>query len=296
MRTRARVAATAFAVCSIVLLSAVASWASPPSLDGEADEDAVALTARTAEAAYRDFLATAKSPEVRLVEYQRAPLCNVTGVVLVAAIGRECAPSDSTVKVSECVGLEPVPPLWTRTRSSAGDAWSEWRFVTGWSCPQDALPAFTAADFRRLPLAPSPLWVQPPDGWTLVGTPAIVHTDPGPQTLTTTLLGYPVTVRARPVRWSWDFGDGAPPLRTRHPGRAYPHTDLTHTYTTVATVRITLRTTWTGRYQLAGASSWAPIDGTATTTTTSGPLDVLELRSHLVEGPCTPQQTTAGCP
>lgn len=229
-------------------------------------------------------------------EYQHAPLCNVAGAVLVAAIDRSCAPTDSTVQIADCDGLAPVEPLWRRERASAAAAWSDWVMVVGWSCPQDALPEFTAADFRRLPLAPSPLHVQPPDGWTLVQTPTIVHTDPGPQTLTTTLLGYPVMVEATPTSWSWDFGDDTAPLVTATPGRPYPAADLTHIYTTVATRQITLTTTWTGRYQLAGTATWRPVDGTATTTTTSGPLDVLELRSHLVDEPCTPGVEAPGCP
>ena len=176
-----------------------------------------------------------------------------------------------------------------------GGRWSDWRFVVGWSCPQDALPAFTAADFRRLPLAPSAVFVQPPDGWTLVGTPAIVHTDPAAQTLTTTLLGYPVSCRRARRAGPGTSGTSSAPLVTSSPGRAYPHADLAHAYTAVGTRRITLDDHVDVDTSSAGASSWAPIrhrDHRHDQRT----LDVLELRTHLVEGPCTGRATTAGCP
>ena len=47
-----------------------------------------------------------------------------------------------------------------------------------------------------------------------------------------------------------------------------------------------LTTTYTGRYRLAGTTTWATVNGTATTTTTTPPITVIEAPTHLVIGDC----------
>ena len=145
--------------------------------------------------------------------------------------------------------------------------------------------AAIAAEFQRLPLTPSQLSVQPPSGWTLVNVDTIVFTDDHDQLLTTTVLGVEVTIRATPVRYTWDFGDGTDPLTTTDPGHPWPEHTLAHRYTAEATHTIALTTSWTGQFQVAGTTTWEPVDGTATTTTTSDPLTVYEAHSRLVSGP-----------
>jgi hypothetical protein len=87
------------------------------------------------------------------------------------------------------------------------------------------------------------------------------------------------------VRYSWDFADGSSPLVTTDPGRAYPHQTVAYQYRSGGTYRITLITTWAADFQVTGSTTWEPVTGTATTTTTSGPLRVYTARSHLVDSP-----------
>jgi PKD repeat protein len=148
--------------------------------------------------------------------------------------------------------------------------------------------------FRRLPLAPSALVVQPDRGWVLVNKPTVVHADPAPQTLTTTILGTAVTIHATPTRYAWDFGDGAT-LATTDPGRPWPDGTLTHTYARVGDYRVALTTTWSATYTLAGDATARDVPGTATTTSAAAPLAVQERRSHLVATTCTDATTAPGC-
>jgi len=178
-----------------------------------------------------------------------------------------------------------VDPLFRRVQDVNG-AWSEWTVAEDATCVVDVdIRAAIAAEFQRLPLTPSPLSVQPPSGWTLVNVDTIVFTDDDDQLLATTVLGVGVTIRATPVRYTWDFGDGSDPLITTDPGHAWPEYTLAHRYQAEATHTIRLTTTWTGQFQVAGTTTWEPVDGTATTTTTSDPLTVYEARAHLVAGP-----------
>ncbi len=87
----------------------------------------------------------------------------------------------------------------------------------------------TVEDFRRLPLTPTPVHIQPDRDHTLVNMPTIVWADPTPQDLTTTLLGVTVHVHATPTTYTWDFADTTPPVTTTTPGHPWPDADITHT-------------------------------------------------------------------
>lgn len=141
----------------------------------------------------------------------------------------------------------------------------------------------TTEDFRALPLAPSTIWVGPPGGWLPVNMVNVVYTDAAAQTLTTTILGQPVLVRATPVSYAWDFGDGNEPLVTTDPGKPHPDHTVSTTYTKVGVYTTTMSTTWSGEFSLDGGATYTAIAGTAQTTSTGTPVTVTELRSFLVD-------------
>ncbi len=144
-----------------------------------------------------------------------------------------------------------------------------------------AVPVVTVEDLRRLPLPPATAHVLKGAGQVLIHVPTIVHAEAPPATFELTLLDQPVTVEATPASFTWDFGDDSPPLATTDPGQPYPDHTLTHTYRQAGPFDITLATTWTGRYAVAGGP-WQPIDGTATTTSTPESLTVVEARARLI--------------
>ncbi|MGV8977364.1 MAG: hypothetical protein ACOH17_04920 [Cellulomonas sp.] len=277
------------------------------------DDSSYQLSARESQAAVvaHDAAVASGDPVALLVEYARGVQCNVSSAVLTTELNGPCPPAQGGVTVPDCgPGITALNPLWTRTRPTATGPWTPWAFVTGAGCPQDVLPALTLADFQRLPLTPTVTTVQPGTGYVLVNYGVIVTADPTPTDLTTTLLGYPVTVHATPVTYTWDFGDHTTPLTTTDPGVPYP-TDGTqpatargsiypigshgHPYTAPGTYTLTLTTTWTGTYQIAGQTTPHTITGTATTTTTHPPLTVVERRSHLIADTCRTNPHNPGC-
>lgn len=160
----------------------------------------------------------------------------------------------------------------------------DWQLVDEGGCLQEGgdVVVVTQADLRRLPIAPSAPRYQPVDGRGLVGKDLIVYTDPTPQELGTTVLGVPVTVRVTPVRWSWDFGDGEPPLVTDSAGAPYPDHTVSRPYAQPGAYEVRVSTTWRGEYRIGGEGPWLPVTGTATTTSEPFTATAEEAPSRLV--------------
>jgi hypothetical protein len=168
--------------------------------------------------------------------------------------------------------------------------------IAGWACPDDLLPTLTAEDFRRLPLTPQVIRMQPDRGWVLVNKETIVLTDPTEQTFRTDLLGYGIDVTATPTQYTWNFGDHTKHQTTTRPGHPNPKFDVVHIYARPATsTAITLSTTWSGRYRIDGDTQWRDVVGTAETTSTTAAFDIVERRSHLVAHDCNDNPHQPGC-
>lgn len=184
-------------------------------------------------------------------------------------------------------GSQAQAPLFAREVHAATGAYlGDWFLVDPGGCPEDgAAPVLTAQEFARLPLAPSPVHLQPGDGRALVHYGVIATSDATAQTLTTTILGTPVTVTATPTAWTWDYGDGTPPRTTTDPGHPYPDTTGAHPYDAPGTYRLTVTTTWSGTYQVAGTGPQRPVDGTATTTSAAITVTVEAAHPQLVTSP-----------
>ncbi|ROS30743.1 hypothetical protein [Cellulomonas sp. PhB150] len=182
----------------------------------------------------------------------------------------------------DCGDDEPQEPWWSRTRTDPAAAWGAWAQRTDWYCPVDLLPTLTLEDFRRLPISPSSLTIQPDRGWVLVNKETIAYSDGDEQTLRTEVLGVGVDVVVKPESFTWTFGGGAP-FTTKGPGHPYPKHDVAQAFTHLGKAAITLTTTWSGRYRVDGSAQWRDVAGTATTTTTSQPFEVVERRSVLVD-------------
>lgn len=155
--------------------------------------------------------------------------------------------------------------------------------------PAEAEPAVTLGqlmaairDHARVNITPAPLIIQPDQELHLVNLEVIVRTDPAAQAFQTTLLGYPVEIRAEPVSYSWDFGDGSPTLNTTDVGAPYPDHTLAHSYNQPGDYQITMYTYWSGSFRI-GAGDWYAIDGLGVTATTSPTLDVQERTTRLTD-------------
>lgn len=290
---RKRAAPLVLACVSLLLASGLPAYADD-TFTGRATGNAVGLSAFRAEQALRAYTRAAASPRIELFQLRRAALCNVTSGTLESDIGGACAPADGSV-VPNCDGDQPVQPLWRRDRTLPTDPWDPWRMIAGWACPDDLLPTLTAEDFRRLPIAPQVIQMQPDRGWVLVNKETIVLTDPAEQTFRTDLLGYGIDVIAIPTQYTWDFRDDTKHLTTDSPGHPYPDFDVFHVYSQPGTTAVGLTTTWSGRYRVDGDDEWRDVVGTAETTSTTAPFEVVERRSHLVAQDCIENPDQPGC-
>lgn len=187
----------------------------------------------------------------------------------------------------ECDADEYAQGALFREERQDDGSWGPPELVGDEGCitPQDLL-AEAEREFATLPITPSSIVVQPPDGWTLVNVPTITYTDPAEQTFEAALLGIPVEIRATPEQYSWDYADGSAPLVTDDPGAPYPDHTVHHTYEQpVDSVTIGLETSWSGQFRIAGSPTWTDVPGTATTSSEAEPLQVYEARSRLVTDP-----------
>lgn len=193
--------------------------------------------------------------------------------------------------ITMCAGTpEPNDVLfWRFTAVRAADGTTGPWQPAGQAClrPQDvptgAVPAFTVADFRRLPLPASTLHVQPATGRTLVAVPTNLYAAASAQTFDVTLLGLPVRVRATPTAWTWTYGDGSTATRT-DPGGPYPDLTAAHTYARPGRYPVSVTTTWSGTYSVAGGPA-LPVDGTATVSSPTRVLTAVATRAELVADP-----------
>ena len=275
------------AVVACILLATAGIRMDPSSVIDEVDASAGhgAVDLNGSNSAETGGTAPTDDPDAGEVEYTRDDLCG-TGQASSSSMNSDCTGYADGTPLPVCEGTEPLPPLWSRTRASATDPWTTWTLAQGWVCPENALPELTVTDFRRLPIAPSPLTIQPARPQVLVNMPTIGYTAPATQAFTTTLLGFPVQVAATPTTFTWDFGDGSTPITTTTPGHPYPDHDVAQPYTRPGTYTITLTTTYAGRYRMAGTTPWLDVTGTATTTTTSGPIEAVDAPTHLVADDC----------
>jgi hypothetical protein len=149
--------------------------------------------------------------------------------------------------------------------------------------PAPVEPVVTAEDFRRLPLPAAVIKVQPPNLRTLINIPTNLYADADPVVIPTTVLGQAVRVRATPLRFRWNYGDGKA-LSTTDPGAPYPELRTAHTYLQPGKRTLGLTTTYSGEYSVTGGP-WLPVDGLATVNSPATALTVLAAHNELVTDP-----------
>ncbi|MFV0427617.1 MAG: hypothetical protein ACK5KU_11385, partial [Beutenbergiaceae bacterium] len=137
--------------------------------------------------------------------------------------------------------------------------------------------------FQSLPVAPQTINYQPDGTWAAINMDFIVYTNTDHQIFDTTILDIPVTFDLTPRHWTWDFGDGSPPVPSSRPGQPYPNQTISHVYSSTSEgVTITMTTLWSGQIQINGAGDWYDIDGFVTTTSTAGPIEIVSFTVRLV--------------
>jgi hypothetical protein len=120
-------------------------------------------------------------------------------------------------------------------------------------------------------------------GYQLVNMPVIVWSTAREHVAETELLGHEVFVRFVPVEFSWDPQDGSAPIVTDDPGAPWPDHTVSHEYAhTSAEQSMTLTTSWSAEFVVAGEQGWAPVDGLIEIETETDPFEIRERLVRLV--------------
>ena len=179
-----------------------------------------------------------------------------------------------------CDDEEVLAPRWSRPREQSDEHWTLDRTFT---CPGDDGFPFSSSDFAALPLAPSPIEIQPNTGWVFAGLETVAFSDESAQGFTVSLLDVPFEVVAIPIDFTWDFGDGTDPLVTTEPGAPWPDQTVSHIYRAEGQAQISLTTRWRGHFRIAGRNTWSSVVGTALTTSSGPAIHIHTARTRLVE-------------
>ncbi len=134
-------------------------------------------------------------------------------------------------------------------------------------------------------------WQPRKKSYTNAGVPTIVYAATPSQTHTTALFGHEVSITLTASQYSYDFGDGTPPLVTARAGepwrRGNKEARLTHHYEQVTRGgerrTITLTTTWDATTTNPFTGQTLTLPSIITTTERSSPFPVSHLRIDLTD-------------
>lgn len=156
----------------------------------------------------------------------------------------------------------------------------------------------TAADFQKLPIPPSTIRLDT-QGNTLRTAHTNIYAESSVKTLNTTVLGQPVRVRAIPIEYIWDYGDGSS-RRTYSAGSAVGgdpfdvETETSHQFEETGSFPINLTTVYTGQFSVNGGA-WIPIDGVARVASNPENMTVWKTKRYLVAEDCIANPGAVGC-
>lgn len=122
--------------------------------------------------------------------------------------------------------------------------------------------------------------------YTLVNLDTSFYTDPEPINRGVTIIGYDVDVEVAPSAYTWHWGDGTTEA-TDLPGRPYPATDVTHTYSQATKdggpLTLTVDVNYSARYRVDGGA-WLDIPKSITVPGPATALPVKQASAVLVAG------------
>lgn len=116
--------------------------------------------------------------------------------------------------------------------------------------------------------------------------------------LVTTLNGVEVELRATPVSYHWDYGDGTPARITTVAGESQPDFDVptptSHVFEETGEFTVSLTTVYIGEYREAGGE-WVLIPGTLTLDSAPVTADIWKTVTRNVADDCGADATAWGC-
>lgn len=243
---------------------------------GRADTDSILINAETRECGFEP----GGDGTPVLIERVRIPLPDC-GRMDVLGQTRTCIPDEDAFVCPD--GSRALGRQFTRTIDRfTGAPLTDWYESAPGGCPlPPGLREEVERHFASVTL-PAPAAGRDPAGEQgLVNMPLNLYADPAPLVFEVTLGGHPVTITATPTRYAWNLGP-AGELVTVDPGGPYPDHTVLPVITVVGEVPVTVTTTWSATFRLAGRGLTYPVQGTATTTSSVAPITIVEARTHLV--------------
>lgn len=174
--------------------------------------------------------------------------------------------------------------------------------VAAGGAPAPAAPpvviTVTASDFQQLPIPPSTINLDT-QGNTLRTAHTNIYATASVRNLNTTVLGQPVRVRAVPIEYIWNYGDGTT-RRTYESGEAVAgdpfdiQTETSHQFEGTGTFPINLTTVYTGQFSVNGGP-WISINGVARVDSAPESMTVWKTKRSLVAEDCIANPGAIGC-
>ena len=136
--------------------------------------------------------------------------------------------------------------------------------------------------------------MQPPGGETLVNFKTILSTQAEPHQVNVSLKNVKIDLilEVWPSHFLWKHGDGTtqestiPGLMWTEGADVDGEGFVTHVYTqTLKAAQVSVDTTWSAQFKVAGATDWRAVDGTVTKVGEPVPLTVREATPELVTEP-----------
>ncbi|NNC11141.1 hypothetical protein HII28_04515 [Planctomonas sp. JC2975] len=140
-----------------------------------------------------------------------------------------------------------------------------------------------------------------PNGWAIIGLDANFVSQAPEHVASGVLLGQPASVRFTPVRFAWDYGDGAGAAGAD--GGAtwkdlgvpeFSPTATSHVYGTAGSYTVRLTVSYTATYRL-GDGPWSGVPGSLSLSAPTFTVVAGDAKTVLVQGTCQADPTGPGC-
>lgn len=203
-------------------------------------------------------------------------------------------------------GKDGIPVMWLK--APAGVANPAWSHHSGPTClfdpkPEDLLPRIAAmiqTEFQRLPIVAGTVTAQP-SPHTLRGAETNFFGKAAEQTFDITILAQRVHVVAKPVEFTWSYGDGTRLGPQPAAGGALPperwgeKTPTSHVYTQTGDFAASLTTHFRGTYSVNGGPP-LPIPGQGSFSSPPQPVSVWRSITRNYADDCLQNPHGQGCP
>jgi hypothetical protein len=204
---------------------------------------------------------------------------------VITLYGAECGGGNAVVTDNGGEDADPIRDsdldgVCVNTAISMGIAPFEFCIPNAEADEVEVTPELVARALKFVPLPPSSLQVQPPNGRTLVNFETNFFTTTEAFDTAIRLLGRRVDLHIVPSAFGWQFGDGKS-ATTDEPGAPYPHLDVTHSYLSKGRVAPSVDTTYTARFRVNGGP-WRDVPGSVTIPGAPVELQVLTATPVLV--------------